>query len=155
VRLQSGQNSCGPAAVANALRALGKTNITEEKVAARLKNIASTGDPAIQTGTIEEQIVRALKSFKVPATQIQVYHPGVAVMALRGFLSMGFPVLLAVANDEHWVCATGWRGRYIDLVDSAAEELVVPYKDVDLAGHWACVGEVHRFYGIAVGVGVR
>lgn len=154
MRLQSSPNGCGPAAVANALRALGR-EMTEERVEKKIKAIADTGDPAVQTGTIEAQIAKALAAFRVPATQLQLHHPIVALMALRGFLWTGHPVLLAVDNDEHWVVATGVRGGWIDVVDSANGEVVIPYRDQELANRWAASGEVPSFYGIAVGKGLK
>lgn len=149
VRLQSGQNSCGLAAVANALRALGRA-VTEDQIASRVKRAADAHEPHVVTGTIEQQIAKALRAMKIPTTQMQLHSPVVALSALRGFLVVGCPALLAVDNDEHWVVATSFSGDRFHVVDSAHEEIVVAYNERDLAGRWGMVGDPLRFYGLVL-----
>ncbi len=154
MRLQSGQSTCGQTCAANALRALGKS-VTEDQVANRLRRLALDGDPANNFGTTDTQIRRLLESYRVPVRQMEAHEAALGVAALRGELTTGRVVCLAVDNNAHWVLAFGVTGSGFQVADSADSEIVVTYTEGQLAARWGASGNPKSYYGLVAGRGVR
>ena len=140
---QTNRASCGPAALSNALEALGIAR-TEAEL------ITLTGQNA--NGTSPRQLIRAIKSIgSVEATLsgdvFKVTRAGEAEVALWHCISeRGRPVILCVDVHEHWVCAVGYIGGRFVVLDSAETGLVFYYTGEELAERW--VGPNGGFYGI-------
>jgi hypothetical protein len=155
MRLQSHPNGCGPSTVANILRTLGfrtpsGDDPSEDWVSRKAKLSAAMNDPHPGYGTIEWQIRRCLESLNVPHFQFSTSDPNLAAASLRGFLASGWPVMLAVDNDEHWVGAIGLVGERVLVADSADGELVVVYDTEQVVNRWATATDPAKFYGIVV-----
>ena len=150
--LQSGQNSCGPTCVANALLCLGPRwkKISEKAVIDKVRLLGTIADTDPGAGAIETQIMRALSAYGVKHDTLSVHNPQSAVAALRGYLVLGRPTLLAVDNDDHWVVAAGVLGSGFLIVDSAADDLVNVYDEDRLANRWKSAGDPNVYYGLVL-----
>jgi ABC-type bacteriocin/lantibiotic exporter with double-glycine peptidase domain len=149
MKLQTHPNACGPACVANVLRAMGR-NVTEESVTRKLEN-----QEAIY-GTSEGRIFLALDKLKLNYSTLRLDADtggeAAAFDQLLCALSRGRPVILCVDRLAHWAGAVGRLGERILLVDSAHHEIVLSYNRRDLMARWMHDGENGAaFYGIIVG----
>lgn len=151
--LQSGQNSCGPTCVANALLCLGPRwkKISEKAVLDKVRSVGTIADTDPAAGAIESQIMRALNAYGVKHETLSVHNPAAAVAALRGNLLCGRPALLAVDNDDHWIVAAGALGAGFLIVDSANDDLVSMYGEDRLASRWKSAGDPAHYYAIIIG----
>lgn len=147
MRLQSAQNGCGPATVANVMRAYGH-EVTEEMVSRKASALAAINEENPALGTVESQIKRCLTALKVPNYEFTCHSPGVAVAALRGYLAAGSSALLAVDDDSHWLAVLATAGERFSVVDSADTELNVYYTGEALAERWGSNSDPPCFYGI-------
>ncbi len=142
MRLQDNPSSCGPAALCNALEPIG-IRIPSE-TAHKLTGCTGT------KGTSERGIIRAIRSLGHRANVIKESDAGVALVALRGYLFHGVPVILVVDSGSHWVSAVGVLGSRVCVVDSADGGVTSCLETDALVGRWEWVGEKRPFYGIAV-----
>lgn len=139
---QTNRASCGPAALSNALEALGIAR-TEAEL------ITLTGQNA--NGTSPRQIIRAIKAIGegTRGDVFKVSKPDEAVVALWHCISeRGRPVILCVDEHEHWVACTGYLGQRFLVVDSAEVGLVFYYTGEELIERWE--GPKGGYYGIVV-----
>lgn len=138
---QSNRASCGPAALGNALEALGIQR-TEAEL------ITLTGQTA--NGTSPRQLVKAIKAIDGEALRGDIFkvgRGGEAAIALWHCISeAGRPVILCVDAFEHWVACTGYIGGRFVVVDSAELGLVDYYTGEELLERW--VGPKGGYYGV-------
>ena len=145
MRFQSNRSSCGPAALHNALAALG-LNRTEDEL------IALAGQTV--DGTSPKGLIKALKAISSPEAPLQ----GVAFSTRDGEAAtvglwwnvghLGRPVILCVDAFEHWVACVGYLGRRFQVVDSADNRLLISYTEQTLLDRWTAPNG--GYYGIIV-----
>lgn len=143
MRFQTNEASCGLAAMSNALGCLGIKR-TEDELAPAARFTAANG-------TNPRGMIRALSS--IPDLVPEVIHESradVAVLKLQSRLRAGFPVILLVDNDDHWVVAFGVLGETVHVCDSAHADLVITYDLPDIMSRWKSEGR-KPYYGIALG----
>lgn len=144
MRFQSNRSACGPAALHNALSALGIARSEDEL-------IQLTGQkPA---GTSAAGLLKAIRAISDAANPLV----GEAVMwrnkdeAIRGLwwylTERGRPLILCVDNFDHWVACTGYLGYRFAVMDSADNRLAIYYDVRGLTARWEKDG---RFYAIVV-----
>ncbi len=138
--MQSHPNLCGPAALANAFRALGKTTVTEDKIAGRIQSTASAVESPAQDGAGVRSLQRAAETLGynlVPWT-FTAFEQAWAYVAHA--LREGRPALLAVdsgqSEDGHWVTAVGTIGDGLLVADPAEAEIVEPVSAKSLDTRW-------------------
>lgn len=140
IRFQSTAANCGPAAVRNALLALGIPRSEEE--------IETLTGATAADGTGPKGILKALHAvLPSPPGVINEAREDVAILKLLAALQAGHPVICCVDNDEHWVAAVGTLGNQILLVaDSADNELILAYSPENFLSRWE--GPTRRpYYG--------
>ena len=132
MRLQDNQANCGPAAMKNALQALGIERTLPELEAA-CKTSATNGTPT-------NNIIRAAKKIEgCKPIKILETRAGVALIQLRFALQSGRPVLLSWCSStpgDHWVAAVGLLGERYLVADAADSELVLSLTVEELEGKW-------------------
>lgn len=144
MRFQSNRSSCGPAALHNALAALGIARSEEELIALTKQ----TPD-----GTSARQLLSALRTINTPDSGLKAlptrWRSGDdAVVGLWwNIKEHGRPTILCVDELEHWVCAIGVLGQRFLVADSADNRLVISYKPQELLARW---GAEDNYYGIIV-----
>jgi len=152
--MQSAHALCGPASVANALRALGRGS-SEDKVANAIKLQASGADGLPeQEGVGPAQLQRALEAVGYVGQPWTVGDGDDAWHALRSRLLAGDPVLVPVDFDgdtmSHWLVAVGLLGDRVLVADSADSEIVVSYSEDQLRRRWKADTDPARYYGLTV-----
>ena len=110
MRFQTTGYNCGPNAVDNALEAYGE-HYRDEEATMRLCRTTSRG-----TGEIK--IREALKKRRHKTRAWNTTDQDQAIDKLFNALINGWPVILAVDRDEHWVAAMGVLGTEVIAVDS-------------------------------------
>lgn len=108
-RFQASNFTCGPAAVVNALQALG-IRLTEAEVV----ELAGT----TKNGTDERGIMRALRHLGYDVEELDTYDSDEAWEWLRAQLGGVRPVILCVENFEHWTSVVSMFGERVVYVDS-------------------------------------
>ena len=142
---------CGPAALQNALRALGLFIRQEELV-----HLCGT----TEDGTDEKGLIKALNRLPVDFYPIYDFKRLSALSSLDASLSCGEPVIICVDDWDHWVVVIGKLGTRYLIFDSTndswnREEQGCWSVDADtLIKKWRCSDE-HAdgeapFYGITV-----
>lgn len=149
MRYQSTDHFCGPAAVANALKALGR-NVTEQQVETAVAKAHRKGEPKSVEGTSHLQIKKALEVMKYNYAEFSLAHSEAAWRTLRSYLIDGYPTLLAVDDNEHWVSAIGVLGQFILVADGADSELVLSYDKERLLQRWGAHSDVITYYGLPI-----
>lgn len=145
MRYQSNRAACGPAALHNALQALGVTR-TEDEL------IKLTGQNA--DGTPPKGLLRAISTISSGDTPLmgEAIRWPKAAEAIVGLwywiTSRGRPVILCVDSFEHWVTCVGHLGTRFAVVDSAETGLLFYYTGEELASRWE--GPKGGFHGIVV-----
>lgn len=145
MRFQSNRSSCGPAALHNALSAIGITR-TEDEL------IALTGQTP--DGTSPRGLVKAIKAITSPeapllGTPFSTKDDEAAKVGLWWNVgNLGRPVILCVDQFEHWVVCVGYLGRRFQVVDSADNRLLISYSEGELLRRWSAPNG--GFYGIIV-----
>lgn len=147
MRYQSNRASCGPAALHNALAALG-INRSEDELIALCKQTADGTSPA--------KLIRAIKSISSGAPEAELIGEPFKRKAFADawvglwFLvaQRGRPVILCVDAFDHWVACVGALGDRFMVVDSAELGLVFYYDRVGLEKRWA--GPNGGYHGIIV-----
>lgn len=148
MRYQGLEWSCGPASVVNACRTLG-LRVSESRV--RSLAGASAG------GTDEQQLISAIRSLGLTASEYQGSDMAAAWAFVRSNLMDGKPQLLCIDQWKHWVCAIGMVGQSVIVFDpdrtvkNSRENGVVPMTRRILQRRWRCRNEQEPFYAIAVG----
>lgn len=142
MRFQSNRSSCGPAALHNALAALGIAR-SEDELIKLCKQKPS--------GTSLQGLLGAMKSIPgVLGEPTKWRNEKDAVVGVWYYISeRGRPLILCVDNWDHWVACTGHLGTRFAVVDSADNALVTYYTGPELCNRWA-----HKdrsgYYGIVV-----
>lgn len=155
MRYQTSEASCGPAAVSNALKALGIEGIEEADVVKWIEKVRKKSDPKIE-GTSPNLIIRSIsegspKRLKLQVRGFCVSDPAVAQSLLRGLLVAGSAVIILVDSSEHWAVAVGVRGHCFLIVDAAEVELAVSLTPDQLLRRWEQHDEEPaKFEGIIV-----
>lgn len=144
MKFQSNRSSCGPAALHNALSALGLTRSEDELIT------LSKQSPA---GTSAAGIIKAIKAISTPEAPlkglpVQWRNPDDAIVGLWwNVAEHGRPTILCVDDLDHWVACVGKLGQRFSVVDSADNRLLIHYAPTELTRRWVAEG---RFYGIIV-----
>lgn len=144
MRYQSTNYSCGPVAIANALRVFGK-KIPERKI---VKLSGATKD-----GADEEQLITGIEALGYQATVISGDKPPAL---LDPTLAAGQPIVMSVMNGKHWVTVVGKVGDRYVLVDSTRTKENMKENGVhlisrrELLRRWRCPSEPTKYYGIAI-----
>lgn len=132
MRLQDNQANCGPAALKNALQALGIERTMQELEAA-CKTSATNGTPT-------KNILAAAKAIeKCKPHKVLEAKRDVALLRLRFALQAGRPVLLSwcsTSPGDHWVAAVGMLGERFLVADAADSELVLSLDVKQLEEKW-------------------
>lgn len=142
---------CGPTAIANALRALGKKLPLEPIV----KLCGTTPN-----GTDAPQMKHALWTLGYQYEECGVSDDRLARGWLISHVSLGHPVILCVDNWEHYVCVVGQIGQRYLLCDSendpknTAENGIHALTIRTICRRWKAAKNVsdgyERHYGLAV-----
>lgn len=144
MRFQSNRSACGPAALHNALEALGLTRSEDELITL----CKQTPDGTSAGGLIKA--IKAISSNELPLKGIPVYwkSPDDAIVGLWWNISEhGRPTILCVDALDHWVVCVGKLGKRFSVVDSADNRLLIHYTPDALLGRWVADG---KYYGIIV-----
>lgn len=141
--------SCGPAAVVNAVQALGK-RVTE----GRVRSLAGTTE---ETGTDEDGLIVAVRGLGLTATAHHSSHSADAWSFIRANAMDGRPCLICVDSWGHWVTVIGTVGDRIVVFDpantkkNAKENGISVLSRTQLLRRWRCPNEQEPLYAIAVG----
>ncbi len=146
VKFQSRKSSCGPAALRNALEALGIER-SEDELAALCKQTA-TG------GTTGASLRKALGNIEgVINARIDEARTDVAILRLLQALYDGRPVIVCVEEWGHWAVAVGVLGfgKRVVCVDSGDNDLVRLRTTDEMADWWCGPDGVKRpYWGVVV-----
>lgn len=149
MRYQDTSFSCGPAALVNAIRVLGR-RVAERRV----RSLSSCTE---EDGTDEQGLIAAARSLGYTASTHWSADQSAAWSFIRASVLDGKPVLLCIDNWGHWVTVIGNVGDHVILVDPAntkknmAENGIMTLSRRDLAKRWRCKSEQEPFYAIAIG----
>lgn len=149
MRYQSRPWSCGPAALVNAARALGR-RVTEGRVR-RLSGSTET------VGTDEHGLMVAARELGFSAVPHHSRDAATSWAFVRSNVLDGRPCLLCVDTWGHWVTAVGIVGDRVILIDPAntvknmAELGVHTMRRSALSRRWRHPREDEPFYAIAIG----
>lgn len=137
MKFQINPNSCGPAAVTNALKVYGlDIPLIEAK----------------PEGTDENGIKQLLKRNGFKSFDFEFKSFVVAYLILRLYLYFGKPVIMCVDRYDHWVTAIAQTGSKTVVVDSELDNENVSENGIHLLGYkqlkdlWTSP----EFYGIIV-----
>jgi predicted double-glycine peptidase len=151
VILQSTQYTCGPCAIVNALAALGVEESERE--------LMRMAEACPVEGTNARKMLRTLRWLGYTPVSLSPKGRGrgagqdrhsVAWQALRDALASGYPAVLSVDRDEHWVAAVGVVGERVLVADSARGELVLSYDRQTLMARWRGKSSARPYYGVIV-----
>lgn len=134
---QRRRSSCGAACMKNAVRLLG-TRVTE----AKCRRLCGTTD----AGTDELEIAAGLRALGYQHEPFSYRRGGLATDALRKHLTAGWPVIICVDHDDHWILACQLTGVDVVIHDPATGLRIVG--EIALAGRW--VSDKGEYYGMAV-----
>ena len=146
MRYQSNRASCGPAALHNALAALG-INRSEDELIALCKQTATEG-------TSPAKLIRAIKAISSPEAELigEPFKRKSMADAWAGLWFLvaqrGRPAILCVDNFDHWVACVGYFGDRFMVVDSAEIGLLFYYDRDGLEKRW--VGPTGGYHAIIV-----
>lgn len=149
VRYQEKPYSCGPSALLNACRVLGK-KVSERK----LRPLAECSE---ENGTNEVGLISAARNLGYTATTHSSADQKAAWAFVRSNILDGKPVLLCIDNWGHWVTAVGIIGDQILVIDPANtkknsdENGIHPMNRRALFKRWKCPSESEPLYAIAIG----
>lgn len=140
MRMQDTQANCGPAAMSNALAALGIN-----RPALECEKLCKTN--AVK-GTGPKQLVTGLKAIEGLAPVVLTEKRSeVAFLRLDKALRLGRPVIICVGDGSHWVAAIGRLGPRYLVADSADNDLVVSKSQDELTKWWA-EKATNPYYGV-------
>ena len=141
MRMQDTQANCGPAAMSNALAALGIVRPTQE--CEKLCKTTAT------KGTSPQKLQTGLKAIEgLTPTVIKEKRSDVAILRLEKALSLGRPAIICVGDGTHWVATVGRLGDRYLVADSADVELVLSKTADELAAWWHERGATNPYYGV-------
>lgn len=143
MKFQTTKSSCGPAALGNALQALGIQR-SEEELAALCKTTPQ--------GTTARNLRGALATIEgVRNVAIEESRPDVAALRLMQAIYEGRPVICCVDGWEHYAVAVGVLGfgKRIVVVDSGDNDLVVVKTVDEFLDWWRGPGK-KSFWGVVL-----
>lgn len=150
MRLQDLPWSCGPAALVNAARALGK-KISERKIRGRAGTTQAEG-------TDEFGLIAAARELGFSAVQNYSVDGQAAWAFVRANILDGRPCLLCIDLWDHWVTAIGLIGDRVIVVDPSnattnrREQGVHCLTRKNLLKRWRHRTAEEPFYSIALGL---
>ena len=133
--------SCGPAAVVNALGALGH-RVSEDIV----RELADTNSV---DGTDEAGLLEALEQLGFQAETVWTSDTEGAWNRLVRHLVAGHPALLCVDEWDHWVTVVATDGGTVTVFDPAKEQEDTLDED-ELVKRWQHPDEARPYYAILV-----
>lgn len=136
MRMQSHQNLCGFASLANCFRAIGKERITEDKLADAAKKAATATETPEQDGAGVRSLQLAAQAFGYVLVSYKLEDRSVAWPMLVHYLGEHKPAILSVDDNGHWVAAVGLIGDQVLIADPADAEIVRPYTRDKLDLRW-------------------
>lgn len=131
---QEQPSSCGPAAARACLHLLGHT-VSERS----LRELAETG---YKTGTHIYKLAEAIATFGYKAKISDFDLFSLAWLRLRVSLNNGYPAILMVNNNRHYVAALGMLGHNALIFDPASTK---KYSNIKLFSREKC-WEMWRYY---------
>lgn len=143
MRLQDSLAGCGPAAMHNALMALG-TN-TDMTICEKLCNTSAV------SGTQPRKLLNALRGVSGLSCNVlkERSREDAAILKLLECLRLGRPAILCVDKGTHWVATVGILGSVpsirVLVADSADLDLVISYTPGELLKRWG-----PPYYGIVL-----
>lgn len=144
MKLQARKSSCGPAALSNALEALGLVRTEEELISL----CGQTTD-----GTTEKGLRKAIDAIGGLNKVIHEGRADVAMLFVLQALYEGRPVIVCVDDWQHWAVAAGTLGfgKRIVCVDSGDNDLV-RMRTLDEFVEWWAGPEAatRRWWGVVV-----
>lgn len=149
MRFQQLSWSCGPAAVVNAARAVGK-RIAESRV----RKLSGTTK---RDGTDEHGLITGIRGAGLTATPHWSTIDTTAWAFVRSNVLDGRPCLLCIDNWGHWVTAIGLVGDHVLIADPTSatinqnENGIHSFARRQLIKRWKHRLEEEPFYAIAVG----
>lgn len=128
--LQSNEDGCGPAALANALAALGWQEVPQETIA---ELAGQTVD-----GCGSRDLARAARSLGASVEVVQERRCRQAYQQVYWWLLHGRSCVLCVDDGEHWVTAIGVLGDELVVCDPAAalRPKISTMSEADLVSTW-------------------
>jgi len=157
MRLQSHKASCGPAALGNALLALGLHRSEEELI----KLCGTTAKDGTRTGNL----VKATRTISAPSGDgnlpeislttavIDEGRQNVALLILLDSVRRGWASVALVDGWQHYVAVVGLLGDRICVVDSASNELWHSYTLEEWLGRWACNDAKRPYWAMIINRG--
>jgi ABC-type bacteriocin/lantibiotic exporter with double-glycine peptidase domain len=139
--------SCGPAALVNALRALG-CRVSE----GRIRALAGT----TKDGTDEKQLILAARALDMTVLEHHGSDKVAAWSFIRSSIIDGRSCLICVDHWRHWVTVVGIIGDRVLIFDpsnvkkNVSENGLSSMLKTDLLKVWSCPAEDRPFYAIAV-----
>lgn len=147
MKFQRSSHTCGPVAIVNACRAMGR-KVTEREVR---KHTGTTK----REGTTEHGLKNAIERLGYEPHDLR--NPKVSAFAtLHHFVSGGEPVILSVEEGRHWVTAVGVVGERVVVFDSwrakwnMDEAGVWVLDEKQLMRWWIPEEDTKTYYGIIV-----
>ena len=148
VRYQELEWSCGPSAIVNAARALGK-RIAERRV----RKLAGCKR---DEGTDDWQMLDAIRALELVAEPLLTEDRTAAWALIRSSVLAGRPVVICIDNWQHWTTVIGVVGDRVLLVDptfakgNQQENGVHSLNKTELLRRWKH-RHLGQWYGIAIG----
>ena len=143
MQLQSAPHGCGAAALCNALEAVGY-RLTQDAAAKLCKTDAD--------GTSSVDIKKALRVLGYAPEEWETPNRMAAWALVCGYLLMGYPCLLCVDHQDHWVVGIGLLGGLIVIVDSADGGITSTWSRKTFLDRLSSGGKRPTYSGIAVQV---
>ena len=148
MRLQQKDWSCGPAALVNAVQALGK-HVSERRV----RKLAGT----TEGGTDEHGLMAAARSLGFSASPSSSADAAAAWALVRSNVLGGRPSILCIDGWGHWVTAVGIVGERVIVFDptetvrNVQENGTHSFSRRELLRRWRHRTEEEPFYAVAIG----
>jgi ABC-type bacteriocin/lantibiotic exporter with double-glycine peptidase domain len=131
---------CGIASIANALEVLGIRRTQRE--------IAKLCDVNEDAGTNETEMKRALLANGVRVDEWQSTNLTNSIEWVRASMTLGWPTILCVDDDEHWVTAIGRCGNSLIVFDPSRNHGIEVHDTGTLTQRW--VNSDGIYYGLGV-----
>lgn len=149
MRFQMREWSCGPSALVNAIRAVGR-RVAE----GRIRKLAGTTQ---KLGTDETGLITATRELGYTAVSHSSADQTAAWAFIRANVLDGRPCLVCIDSWGHWVTVIGIVGDHVLLIDPArtkkniAENGVHSLSRRDIFKRWRCPTEDEPYFAIAIG----
>lgn len=128
MKYQMRKSNCGPAALCNALEAIGIERTQDE--------LGTLSKQTAEGGTSKSNLIAAAEAVGVEVVNVSEQRSEVAGWCLESALSSGHPAIIIVDNDEHYVAVVGKLGSVYIVADSADNDLLCFYSRDKLLERW-------------------